>query len=63
MAAFAISLFAAWAMGCESIAILFIGVLISPFMLVVVWSLSASVLVPFVIPASPTFTTLDLGGK
>lgn len=62
-AAFAISLVAAWAMGCKSIAIVAVGSLFSPFMVIVVWKLWTAVARPVVIPESPKFTTLNLDDK
>jgi hypothetical protein len=63
LTALAVALIAAWAMGFEGILIVGIGVVICPLMVIPVWKLSTVALPPVLIPASPRFTTLDLGGK
>ena len=63
IAALAVALVATRELGLKSIAIIGIGVLIWPFLIIPVWKLSTAVVRPFVIPASPTLTTLDLNDK
>ena len=58
-----IGLIVARAMGFESILMVGIGLVISPLLVIPVWKLSTAVLPPVLIPASPSVTTLGLGGK
>ncbi|HEV2398742.1 MAG TPA: hypothetical protein VGS27_17490 [Candidatus Sulfotelmatobacter sp.] len=63
IAALPVALVVPWAIGLHGIAILLIGWFSWPFLIIPVWKLSTAVVRPVVIPESPKFTTLDLGGK
>ncbi len=58
-----IGLFIAREIGLESILLFCIGLIISPFLVIPVWRVSAALKRPPLVPSSPAVTTLDLKSR
>ena len=58
-----IGLLIARAAGCEGILLFCVGLIISPFLVIPVWRVSAALKRPTLVPSSPVVTTLDLKSR
>jgi len=63
LTAVAIGFLLARMLGFDNLWVFCVGLVISPFLITLVWRASSTVRVPVLIPATPGVTTLGLSGK